>query len=265
MAALVLFPLLTCFALSVGSAIVRSAALQRFAGVAAATVVLASGVALVVAVLGGDTPTAISGQLRVDALSAYMLTVVGAVGLTALWGGLADRAAPPGRAYPTLVTLFLGAMSLAVLADNLGVLWVAVEATTIATAFLVGHARSRRSLEAAWKYVVLGSVGVAIAFLGIVLLYAATLAAGTPDPVVVAARGGRTAARPVPRHGGWCARRPGVRHQGGAGPGAQLASRRAQPGTGAGLRPDVRCPALGGLLRHPARPGGRRPRRRARV
>ena len=180
MAALVLFPLLTCFALSVGSAAVRSPALQRFAGVAAATAVLASGVVLVVAVLGGDTPTAIGGQLRVDALSAYMLTVVGAVGLTALWGGLADRAAPPGRAYPTLVTLFLGAMSLAVLADNLGVLWVAVEATTIATAFLVGHARSRRSLEAAWKYVVLGSVGVAIAFLGIVLLYAATLAAGTP-------------------------------------------------------------------------------------
>lgn len=180
MAALVLFPLLTCFALSVGSAAVRSPALQRFAGVAAATVVLASGVVLVVAVLGGDTPTALGGQLRVDALSAYMLTVVGAVGLTALWGGLADRAAPPGRAYPTLVTLFLGAMSLAVLADNLGVLWVAVEATTIATAFLVGHARSRRSLEAAWKYVVLGSVGVAIAFLGIVLLYAATLAAGTP-------------------------------------------------------------------------------------
>jgi len=67
-----------------------------------------------------------------------------------------------------------------VLADNVGVMWVAVEATTIATAFLVGHHRTRRSLEAAWKYVVLGSVGVAIAFLGIVLLYAATRAAGTP-------------------------------------------------------------------------------------
>ena len=76
--------------------------------------------------------------------------------------------------------LFLAAMSLAVLADNLGILWVAVEATTITTAFLVGHHRGQRALEAAWKYVVLGSVGVAIAFLGIVLLYAATVAAGTP-------------------------------------------------------------------------------------
>ena len=78
------------------------------------------------------------------------------------------------------MALFLGAMSLAVLADNIGVLWVAVEATTIATAFLVGHYRNRRSLEAAWKYVVLASVGVAIALLGIVLLYAATLSAGAP-------------------------------------------------------------------------------------
>ena len=78
------------------------------------------------------------------------------------------------------MALFLGAMSLAVLADNIGVLWVAIEATTIATAFLVGHHRSRRSLEAAWKYVVLASVGVAIALLGIVLLYAATRSAGSP-------------------------------------------------------------------------------------
>ena len=79
-----------------------------------------------------------------------------------------------------MVSVFLAAMSLAVLADNLGVIWVAVEATTIATAFLVGHRGTRAALEAAWKYVVLGSVGVAIAFLGVVLLYAAARAAGEP-------------------------------------------------------------------------------------
>jgi hydrogenase-4 component F len=69
-------------------------------------------------------------------------------------------------------------MSVAVLADNLGVLWVAVEATTIVTAFLVGHRRTRESVEAAWKYVVLCSVGVAIAFLGTVCVYAAAVATG---------------------------------------------------------------------------------------
>ena len=111
-----------------------------------------------------------------------MLCVVGAVGLTATWGSLAPRGSVEARAFsfPTLVVAFLFAMSLAVLADNLGILWVALEATTITTAFLVGHYRTRTSLEAAWKYVVLGSVGVAIALLGIVLLYAATVEAGQP-------------------------------------------------------------------------------------
>jgi hydrogenase-4 component F len=182
MAALVLLPVLACLGLAVLTAVSGHRLALRYAAIASSVVVLASGLGLVAVVLGGTVPTAVGGLLRVDALSAFMLTVVGFVGLTATWGGLAARTPSPStdRVYPTLVCLFLGAMSLAVLADNLGVLWVAVEATTITTAFLVGHQRSRRALEAAWKYVVLGSVGVAIAFLGIVLLYAATLASGTP-------------------------------------------------------------------------------------
>ncbi len=180
MTILVLLPLAICLALAALTALLRTPALCRLAGVAAAAAVLVTGIALSTAVLNGATPTA-GGLLRVDALSAFMLTVVGAVGLTATWGGLPSAdARGQDWTYTTLVTLFLLAMSLAVLADNLGVLWVAVEATTIATAFLVGHHRTRRSLEAAWKYVVLGSVGVAIAFLGLVLLYAATVASGHP-------------------------------------------------------------------------------------
>jgi hydrogenase-4 component F len=181
MAALVLLPALACLGIAVLTALSGHPVALRFAGILSAAIVLASGLGLVAVVLGGTDPTAAGGLLRVDALSAFMLTVVGFVGLTATWGGLSARTTgSTDRVYPTLVCLFLGAMSLAVLADNLGVLWVAVEATTITTAFLVGHHRSRRALEAAWKYVVLGSVGVAIAFLGIVLLYAATLASGTP-------------------------------------------------------------------------------------
>ncbi|HSN10496.1 MAG TPA: proton-conducting transporter membrane subunit [Propionibacteriaceae bacterium] len=113
-----------------------------------------------------------SWVLRADATAAYLLLCVGAVAVVALWGGLSARAT--GGRSDALVCVFLAAMSLAVLSDNLGVMWVAVEATTIATAFLVGHAGNRGATEAAWKYVVLGSVGVAIAFLGIVLLYAST-------------------------------------------------------------------------------------------
>ena len=180
MAVLVLFPLVACLVLAASTAYWRTPTLCRFSGLMAAATVTVCGIALSAAVLNGSTPSA-GGLLRVDALSAFMLVVVGAVGLTATWGGLPSRHAPATSwTYSTLVTLFLGAMSLAVLADNLGVLWVAVEATTIATAFLVGHNGTRRSLEAAWKYVVLGSVGVSIAFLGLVLLYATTVAAGRP-------------------------------------------------------------------------------------
>jgi hydrogenase-4 component F len=179
MVTLVILPLVACTVLAVATAILRHRVLSRYAVVAAAVVVLGSGLALVGVVLDGHTPTALGGLLRVDALSAFMLTVIGSVGLTAAWGAL-DPLRPRDHVYSVLALLFLGAMSLAVLADNLGVLWVAVEATTIATAFMVGHHRTRRALEAAWKYVVLGSVGVAIAFLGIVLLYAATRSAGEP-------------------------------------------------------------------------------------
>lgn len=157
----------------------------RLAPVVTSLVVLGVGVVLVVHV-GVEGHAAVvgagGGLLRADALSAFMLALVGAVGLTATWGGLGPRRPGPAdaaaRRYAGLVCVFLAAMSLAVLADNLGVLWIAVEATTLATAFLVGHHGTRRSLEAAWKYVVLGSVGVAIALLGTVLLYAAARTAG---------------------------------------------------------------------------------------
>ncbi len=149
---------------------------------AVAVVILACGLVLVALTQAQGSVSAGGGLLRADALSAFMLVVIGAVAVTALWAGLpADTShTPPDGRFSALVAVFLAAMSLAVLADNLGVVWVAVEATTIATAFLVGHRGGRAALEAAWKYVVLGSVGVAIAFLGIALLYAATRAVGTP-------------------------------------------------------------------------------------
>lgn len=160
----------------------RPGGLTRFAPIAASGIVLISGVLLTLTTMQQE-PTAASGALRADALSAYMLAVVGAVALVSTWGGLGAVPTGTGRhsgTYDSLLCVFLAAMSLAVLADNIGVMWAAVEATTIATAFLVGHNRTRKSLEAAWKYVILGSVGVAIALLGIVLIYAASGGAGEP-------------------------------------------------------------------------------------
>ncbi|HEX2705369.1 MAG TPA: proton-conducting transporter membrane subunit, partial [Candidatus Lustribacter sp.] len=159
----------------------RGAAWSRYTPAVASLVTLVCGLALVAVVRSDGPLEAAAGLLRADALSAYLVAVVGAVALTATWAGLTPRAeANPDGWFAALLCLFLGAMTLALLADNVGILWVAVEATTIATAFLVGHRGGRHALEAAWKYVVLGSVGVAIAFLGVVLLYAATTAGGSP-------------------------------------------------------------------------------------
>ena len=144
-----------------------------------ALVILGTGLALVPATLR-EGPT-VWGVLRADPLAAYLLAVVGAVAATATWAGMAPRSADsrPDGWFAALTCLFEAAMAAALVADNLGVMWVAIEATTIATAFLVGFRADRSAVEAAWKYVVLGSVGVAVALLGIVLLYAATGSAHT--------------------------------------------------------------------------------------
>lgn len=186
-----LVPLVIPVLLGASALLPRAHAWRRYSEVAASVAVLAGGICLIWLNTGhgAQTPSFAFGLLRADALSAYMLAVVGAVGVVATWGGLGPRPIPgrdagAGRfddgVYSALICAFLAAMSLAVLADNLGIMWVAVEATTIATAFLVGFHRTRRSLEAAWKYVMLGSAGVATAFLGVVLIYASTSALPSP-------------------------------------------------------------------------------------
>jgi hydrogenase-4 component F len=154
-----------------------------------AALVLACGVGLAVVVSAEGPQVAANGLLRVDALSAFMIVVIGTIGLLAtaaspaflraeIRGGRAS--ARTASRQSLLVQAFLAAMALAVLAANLGVVWVAVEATTIVTAFLVGQGRSRGAVEAAWKYVVICSVGIALAFLGMILLNYAS--AQTPAP-----------------------------------------------------------------------------------
>jgi len=154
--------------------------------VVASGMILTAGVLAAVRTVDGSALTA-AGFLRADALSSFMLLVIGGVGLIATWAGVdyieqelaaGHTDARGARRYGVLVPLFLAAMVLAVLASNLGVLWAAIEATTIVTAFLVGHRRSREALEATWKYVMICSVGIALAYLGTVLVYFASQHAG---------------------------------------------------------------------------------------
>lgn len=75
------------------------------------------------------------------------------------------------RAYYGLFNLFAFTMYFVTVVNNLGMLWVAIEMTTLVSAFLVGFYNNKRSIEAAWKYIIICSVGITLALLGTILFY----------------------------------------------------------------------------------------------
>jgi hydrogenase-4 component F len=75
------------------------------------------------------------------------------------------------RFYHALYQAMIGAMNVALVANNIGLLWVGVEVATLSTVMMVGIYRTPEAVEAAWKYFILGSVGIALAFFGTILVY----------------------------------------------------------------------------------------------
>ncbi|WP_436498362.1 proton-conducting transporter transmembrane domain-containing protein [Actinokineospora sp. HUAS TT18] len=178
---LLLFPTAAPLAAAAGHTVLGPR-LAGWLGVACPAALLTAAVALAAASIDTPTRAAMGGVLRVDPLAAFLLVIIGVVALIAAAATPAHLRAETthsARRHHVLVDLFLAATTLAVLAADLGVLWVAIEATTIVTAFLVGHRRTRNGTEAAWKYVVICSAGIALALLGaIVLAYAASHSPG---------------------------------------------------------------------------------------
>lgn len=138
-------------------------------------VALAGALQLWAAVLADEIPVAGGGLLRADALSALLALCVSAVAALVAWlgPGAGDDGYEPAQArrFRILGNLFAFTMLVAVTTDNVGVMWVAIEATTITSALLVPLHVSRASVEASWKYILIGSVGIALAFAGTVLAY----------------------------------------------------------------------------------------------
>ncbi len=138
---------------------------------------LAAGIRLWARVLDGEILTWGSAEfLRADSLSALLVVCVAFVAALAAWlgPGLGARdgySAAEHRSYRIYSNLFAFTMLLAVTAHNVGVMWVAVEATTITSALLVPLHVTKASVEASWKYILIGSVGIALAFAGTVLAY----------------------------------------------------------------------------------------------
>ncbi len=77
------------------------------------------------------------------------------------------------RFYHAMYQTLMFAMNLALVANNIGLMWVAIELATLTTVAMVGIYRTHEALEAAWKYFILGSVGIALALFGTILVYMA--------------------------------------------------------------------------------------------
>jgi hydrogenase-4 component F len=146
--------------------------------------VLTFGLCLAIAhrFLGGVILASYGDALRVDGLSALVLVLCGFVGLVSGVYGVgylrrndARHLVTPRmrREFYGLVPAYVFAMLLVAMSNNLGIMWIAVELTALASVFLVTFHDRDTSLEAGWKFLVLGSLGLGFALLGTVLLFAA--------------------------------------------------------------------------------------------
>ena len=93
-------------------------------------------------------------------------------------GYLRHKRERSNRVFCVCLLAFLGVMSLVTWSHHLGLMWVGMETTTLVTAPLIYFNRTQRSIEATWKYLLVGSVGIALALLGTFFLAYAALHAG---------------------------------------------------------------------------------------
>lgn len=128
-----------------------------------------------------DRP-ALTSYLIVDDMNSVFIVLNTFVGFTTsvFSASYIDHELETGRLTPTYLRFYhamyqilLFGMNLALVANNIGLMWVAIELATLSTVLMVGIYRTPQALEAAWKYFILGSVGIALALYGTILIYLA--------------------------------------------------------------------------------------------
>src|SRR6266571_377593 len=137
---------------------------------------------------GSPVEPVLQGWLALDALGLIVLSTVSllfAVVASYTVGYLRRESPRGGRAFVSCLLAFLAAASLVALSHHFVLLWVGLEATTLAVAPLIFHRHDRRSLEAVWKYLVISSVGIALALLGMFFLATAQVGGGTAGRLLV--------------------------------------------------------------------------------
>jgi len=168
----------------------RRRSVMEVVNLAAFAILLCLAAALGVQVLRSGPVSLWNGFLYADALSALVVLLTSFVALVCSVYAVgyfrhderngifrdtdelrALLAVPKLREYYSLTPLFVFSMVLVALANNLGILWVAIEGTTLASVFLVMFYGRETSLEAAWKYAIIGGVGLSMALFGTILTY----------------------------------------------------------------------------------------------
>ena len=171
---LVAIVLLAPLAAVAGCLIVRRPRAAEFINLAAAVVVFAAVLGLLPLALRGPY-TFWGGYLIVDPLGAWVLLSVASVYLLASIYAIGYMRSTEGdHRLHYFYALFAGFALTTLtgpLMNNVGVYWIAIELTTLVSTFLVGFERTRESVEAAWKYIVVVSAGISLALLGIVFYY----------------------------------------------------------------------------------------------
>lgn len=158
----------------------RSAEKIRTLNLISSILVLVLGILLAGSILENKHLFFFEDTLYIDALNAFIILVIGIVNFaTALYSiGYIQKEFEHKifgfnrvRKFYFQMNIFIFAMLLASSANNLGILWVAIEGTTLATAFLINFYNKQDTMEAAWKYVIVCSTGISLALFGTILFY----------------------------------------------------------------------------------------------
>ncbi|WP_426663853.1 hydrogenase 4 subunit F [Rhodanobacter aciditrophus] len=169
----------------IGAALLAALGAQRRAAelnVAISLATLLAAAALVVRVIRGGAMSAFDEQFFIDPFNVFLVALTALVGFTTavfsrpymrIEAAHGRLTAGRLRLYHSMYQLFMAAMLVALTTNNLGFLWVAMEAATLSTVLLVSLYRTRASIEAAWKYFILCGVGIALALFGTILVYVA--------------------------------------------------------------------------------------------
>jgi hydrogenase-4 component F len=175
-------------ATAVASFLARRRAAMEAINLAGFAAIFLVAVALAARVLAAGTVSLANGFFYADALSALVVLLTASVALVCASysigylrddqqsGALGDDASGKEqiaqlRMYYTLTPLFVFSMLFMAVANNLGVMWAAMEVTTLASVFLVTFYGKVTSLEAAWKYAIIGGVGLSMALFGTLVAY----------------------------------------------------------------------------------------------